>query len=186
MNHITDRSKRALDLLTELARGDLALVRVALTRYGETSIDAVIDYITKHRRSAIPIARARTAMPAITSVSQDRYVRYHCHRSMRSTRLRTRFSPIVPNQRASQRDPESAERRNSEGRRQMLRKDDAVTAALAGAAAMRECLRNVPEAQKRSTANRAMAIAMGILHDCCGPNGDFTSEPRRQKPTETA
>ena len=30
--------------------------------------------------------------------------------------------------------------------------------------------------------NLALAVAMGVLHGCCGPNGDFSSEPRK-KPT---
>jgi len=54
MNHLSDRGKRAIDLLTELAGGDLALVRVALTEHGDASIDAVIKYINDHRESPSP------------------------------------------------------------------------------------------------------------------------------------
>ena len=39
-------------------------------------------------------------------------------------------------------------------------------------------LRRVPLAQKEVAANEAMAIAIGILHGCCGPNGDFSSDYR--------
>lgn len=43
--------------------------------------------------------------------------------------------------------------------------------------------RAVPDKDKR---HAALAIAMGVLHGCCGPNGDFTSESRAPVRAEEA
>jgi|GEM_PF-5617900 hypothetical protein len=52
MHHLTDRGEKAVDLLTKLAHGDLALVRVALTTHGEDDIEHVINYIRQNRRDS--------------------------------------------------------------------------------------------------------------------------------------
>jgi len=33
-------------------------------------------------------------------------------------------------------------------------------------------------ASDESKRNTALAVAMGVMHGCCGPNGDFSSEYR--------
>lgn len=54
MNHLSDRGERAIDLLTKLAYGDLALVRVALTKYGDGKVEDVINYIQENRKKTSP------------------------------------------------------------------------------------------------------------------------------------
>jgi hypothetical protein len=54
----------------------------------------------------------------------------------------------------------------------MATRDDAVTAVIALTVA-RRMMRDRPSTI--ADTNAEMAIAMGILHGCCGPNGDFTS-----------
>jgi hypothetical protein len=51
------------------------------------------------------------------------------------------------------------------------------------AVAQRQALRHlithfVPLGQKEAASNAAMAIALGILGGCCGPNGDFSQTYR--------
>jgi hypothetical protein len=53
--------------------------------------------------------------------------------------------------------------------------DESILAIIAMAKAQQEVLRHVPETKKQNAADRAEAIAMGILHGCCGPNGDFSA-----------
>jgi len=47
---------------------------------------------------------------------------------------------------------------------------------IATSAAMQSLLRRIPHASREAASNEAEAIAMGILHGCCGPNGDFSSD----------
>lgn len=55
---------------------------------------------------------------------------------------------------------------------------DAWRAGLAIGAAVETVImlgRSMSDQAKRDT---ALAVAMGVLHGCCGPNGDFTSQHR--------
>jgi hypothetical protein len=67
------------------------------------------------------------------------------------------------------------------------KQNDVWRAGLAIGAAVEAVIvlgRSMSDADKRDT---ALAVAMGVLHGCCGPNGDFTSEHRplpRQKAEE--
>jgi hypothetical protein len=42
--------------------------------------------------------------------------------------------------------------------------------------------RFVPEARRQAARDEAMAIALGVLGGCCGPNGDFTQASRWTTP----
>lgn len=60
-------------------------------------------------------------------------------------------------------------------------------AALAHRVALATALEYVPRGRRQDAADAAMAIALGILHGCCGPNGDFTASyrpPLRGVPSE--
>ena len=62
------------------------------------------------------------------------------------------------------------------------RGDDFWRAGLAIGAAVEIVIaigRSMSDQAKRDT---ALAIAMGVMHGCCGPNGDFTSDFRPQEP----
>lgn len=61
-------------------------------------------------------------------------------------------------------------------RRRDRRSDEELTAALATREMMRSLLRRIPAATRQEAADEAMAIALGILHGCCGPHGDFSSD----------
>jgi hypothetical protein len=49
MHHLDDESERALTLLTRMAFGNVALVRDALAKHGDDSLDAIVRYIQTHR-----------------------------------------------------------------------------------------------------------------------------------------
>jgi hypothetical protein len=55
---------------------------------------------------------------------------------------------------------------------------DAVRMGLALGAAVEAVIMSGRQASDQSKRDLAMAIAMGILHGCCGPNGDFLSAHR--------
>lgn len=45
--------------------------------------------------------------------------------------------------------------------------------------AVTEALINVGDSiNDRDKRNLALAVAMGVLHGCCGPNGDFSADYR--------
>lgn len=55
---------------------------------------------------------------------------------------------------------------------------DAWRAGLAIGAAVEIIIMLGRSASDRDKRDTALAVAMGVLHGCCGPNGDFTSEHR--------
>ena len=55
MDLMTDRTERAISLLTRLARGDVALVRLALLKHERDGVEKVIEFIRqslKNREAA--------------------------------------------------------------------------------------------------------------------------------------
>ena len=55
---------------------------------------------------------------------------------------------------------------------------DAWRAGLAIGAAVEAVIMVGRSASDNEKRDLALAVAMGVLHGCCGPNGDFTSEYR--------
>ena len=60
----------------------------------------------------------------------------------------------------------------------MKRRDEGMLAAIAVTVALDALLRRVPAVSRETARCEALGIAMGILHGCCGPNGDFSGEYR--------
>jgi hypothetical protein len=58
------------------------------------------------------------------------------------------------------------------------RYDDPLLATVAVTVAAQAIMCRVPASQRQTTRDEFVAIAMGILHGCCGPNGDFTASYR--------
>lgn len=60
----------------------------------------------------------------------------------------------------------------------MTQPSDAILAGLA-LGTVTEALINVGGSiSDRDKRNLALAVAMGVLHGCCGPNGDFSADYR--------
>lgn len=57
---------------------------------------------------------------------------------------------------------------------------DAVRMGLALVVAVEVVIRIRRAASDDEKRDAAMGAAMGVLHGCCGPNGDFSSIPRLQ------
>lgn len=56
--------------------------------------------------------------------------------------------------------------------------EDAIRIGLAFTVAVESTFHIRPYRSDDTKRNEAMALAMGILHGCCGPNGDFTGDYR--------
>ena len=59
------------------------------------------------------------------------------------------------------------------------RQADAWRAGLAIGAAVEAVIQAGRSSSDDDKRNLALAVAMGVLHGCCGPNGDFTDAQRR-------
>ena len=60
----------------------------------------------------------------------------------------------------------------------MARKPESLLASVALVVVSESLLRRIPAARRENARREALAYSMGILHGCCGPNGDFTGDYR--------
>jgi hypothetical protein len=69
MQLLDEKTEEAVGLLTRLAFGNVALVRDALARHGDDSVEAVMDFIVKKRGDPPrPVAQKATRSDASKSL----------------------------------------------------------------------------------------------------------------------
>ena len=67
-------------------------------------------------------------------------------------------------------------------RRAWTASEDERLMALAWREAFRHMLRFIPAHRRQDALDEAMAVAMGIVGGCCGPNGDFSRDYDPKRP----